>query len=107
MLGFVVKVLIEPCKEGTKIITISEGGKAKCLVTTHRYTDMMQAMISWNNKRQYIQDAFHFCSADEREFMLTGVLPEEWQAIFGDEDPETNPMNLFPGGNEFPDPSLN
>lgn len=32
-----------------------------------------------------IQDAFPFLTADEREFMLTGILPEEWDAMFGEE----------------------
>jgi hypothetical protein len=32
-----------------------------------------------------VQDAFPQLSADEREFLLTGITPEEWDAAFGEE----------------------
>lgn len=32
-----------------------------------------------------VQNAFHMLNADEREFLLTGVTPEEWDATFGGE----------------------
>jgi hypothetical protein len=30
-----------------------------------------------------IQDFFGECSDEEREFILTGIRPEEWAKIFG------------------------
>jgi len=33
-----------------------------------------------------IQDAFPNLSADDREFILTGITPEEWDEHFSDED---------------------
>ena len=33
-----------------------------------------------------IQNAFPHLSADEREFIKTGVTPEEWEAIFGGDE---------------------
>ena len=33
-----------------------------------------------------IQDAFPQLSADDREFILTGITPEEWEATFSDEE---------------------
>ena len=33
-----------------------------------------------------IQDAFPMLSADEREFIKTGITPEEWDAAFGEEE---------------------
>lgn len=33
--------------------------------------------------RRMIQDIFPNLSADEREFLLTGVTPEEWATAFG------------------------
>lgn len=33
-----------------------------------------------------IQDAMPFLSDDDREFIMTGITPEEWKATFGDED---------------------
>lgn len=35
-----------------------------------------------------IQDAFPMLSADQREFLLTGITPDEWNAMFGDEEGE-------------------
>ena len=40
----------------------------------------------------YVQDAFPQLSAGHREFMMTGVTPEEWEALFGfgdDDEHET------------------
>ena len=31
-----------------------------------------------------IQTAFWFLNADEREFLLTGIVPELWDETFGD-----------------------
>lgn len=31
----------------------------------------------------YVQDAMPHLSADQREFVMTGVTPEEWTAEFG------------------------
>jgi len=33
-----------------------------------------------------IQHAMPHLSADEREFIMTGITPEEWDNVFGDED---------------------
>jgi len=33
-----------------------------------------------------IQNAFPFLSLDEREFLLTGMTPDEWDEICGEED---------------------
>ena len=33
-----------------------------------------------------IQDAMPYLSADDREFLMTGITPEEWAAKFGDDD---------------------
>ena len=31
-----------------------------------------------------IQEAFPHLSADQREFLLSGITPEEWEATFGE-----------------------
>jgi hypothetical protein len=35
------------------------------------------------NQGAMIQDAFPFLSAEEREFLMTGIRPDEWKRIFG------------------------
>lgn len=34
----------------------------------------------------FIQEVFPQLSADDREFLLTGITPQEWQEAFGDEE---------------------
>ena len=34
----------------------------------------------------YVQDAFPHLSADDREFLISGVTAEEWSNAFGDEE---------------------
>ena len=36
-------------------------------------------------RKQLIQDCFPELSADQREFLMTGSTPEEWEAVFGEE----------------------
>lgn len=45
--------------------------------------DFDAAYAAWQNGKN-IQDAFPMLSADVREFIKTGILPEEWP--FTDED---------------------
>jgi hypothetical protein len=37
---------------------------------------------------ELIQNAMPNLSIEEREFLMTGTTPEEWKAVFGDEDDE-------------------
>lgn len=34
----------------------------------------------------YIQDAMPYLSADDREFLVSGISPVEWERMFGDEE---------------------
>jgi hypothetical protein len=47
-------------------------------VTMHQYTLWEEGML--------IQDAMPNLSADEREFIMTGITPEEWDAEFNELD---------------------
>lgn len=40
----------------------------------------------WIFDGAYLQDALGFLSPDEREFLLTGITPAKWGAIFPPED---------------------
>lgn len=40
----------------------------------------------YNRKQVLIQDAFPELNEDEREFMLTGITPDEWNVLFNDRD---------------------
>ena len=38
-----------------------------------------------------IQDAMPNLSDDEREFLMTGILPDEWDRLFPEEEEEDSP----------------
>ena len=44
--------------------------------------DVTQDQIAAWNSGMYIQDAMPKLSDEEREFMMTGITPEEWDATF-------------------------
>jgi hypothetical protein len=42
-------------------------------------------MLAWN-AGDMIQDAFPMLDAGQREFIKTGITPQEWDALFGSEE---------------------
>lgn len=45
-----------------------------------------QLLAYQNGELGHIQNAFPRLSAEDREFILTGTTPEEWDEMFPDED---------------------
>ena len=41
-------------------------------------------LIKWRSGGGCIQDIMPYLSADEREFLMTGIMPEEWGQAFGE-----------------------
>jgi hypothetical protein len=41
--------------------------------------------------RPHVQHAFPDLSPEQREFLLTGITQEEWDAMMGEEDPDFEP----------------
>jgi len=48
--------------------------------------DVTQDQIDAWNSGMYIQDAMPQLNDEQREFMMTGITPEEWDATFGEEE---------------------
>jgi len=44
-----------------------------------------EQLIRWTHG-ELIQNVMPHLSDDEREFMMTGSTPEEWEEMFGDDD---------------------
>jgi hypothetical protein len=44
------------------------------------------AYTAWANGEKLIQDAFPFLNAGEREFIKTGITPQEWDNLFGPDE---------------------
>lgn len=58
----------------------------RCMYFEHIKTEwMIKAHDMYNNMGVYVQDAYHFLTEDQREFIMTGILPNEWDALFADE----------------------
>lgn len=66
--------------------TISFQGKK--IEVAHNFEKINQAWFDWQQKGEYIQKAFHFLNDDEREFLMTGITPEEWKELFPKGDDE-------------------
>jgi hypothetical protein len=46
------------------------------------FEQMNQGWYRWMVQGNMIQDAFPFLSSGEREFLMTGITPKEWDKIF-------------------------
>ena len=55
----------------------------KCSVTGKDYsvTVERQKVYEWHDKKQLIQNVFPELTAEEREFMVSGATPEEWNKL--------------------------
>lgn len=53
--------------------------------------EAMTEAVKVYNKGALIQDAFPFLSAAEREFLISGITPEEWDRMFGPNKDEPEP----------------
>lgn len=54
-------------------------------VINERYFDVKPAdWIYFNSSdRPPVQECFPYLSADDREFLITGMTPEDWEKAFG------------------------
>lgn len=52
-----------------------------------REIDVTQAQLnSWMDGDGHIQNIMPLVPAEDREFLMTGLTPEDWLAIFGKEE---------------------
>ncbi len=45
----------------------------------------VEKLMAWENSAHVIQQFFPELTDDQREFLLTGVTPDEWDSCMGDE----------------------
>lgn len=64
--------------------TVATG--AKSLEVSATVDTMAKAWLDWRIRGLKVQDAFPFLRAEEREFLMTGMTPEEWKVMFPPED---------------------
>lgn len=68
--------------DGTTKISIG----TKCIVVYAHIDRVSQSWYSWQMNGAYIQTAFSYLSAGEREFIMTGINDKEWDEIFTQEE---------------------
>jgi len=56
--------------------------KGKKLSVKMPMQELLRCWYDWQMRGLYVQDAFRNLTASEREFILTGITPEEWDAMF-------------------------
>lgn len=58
-----------------------------CTVTGEKYAVVFDTVdyVDWKSGCGYIQDLMSYLSDDEREFLMSGFTPAEWNEMFGDE----------------------
>lgn len=67
--------------------------RKKSIFTGHEaemeFPDGIEARIAeWQRSGKMVQDAFPDLSAAQREFLLSGSTPEEWDELWKEEDDE-------------------
>ena len=65
--------------------TITNLDRRKKIVVHANIGQISRGWYKWYHEKELIQDAFPFLSADEREFIKTGLTKENWDMIFGAE----------------------
>jgi hypothetical protein len=63
-------------------------GKEHTLELPLNEVEFGECMKDWKLHGRLIQDAFPTLSNEQREFIMTGIIPEEWAAAFPEEDEE-------------------
>lgn len=75
---------------GYREIVIQLKGTEKAFVIKVPMQVVLAAWYKWQILDQYIQEAFSFLNDDEREFILSGLMPGEWDKIFGEIEEREN-----------------
>ena len=84
------KITLIEMSDGTckiKADSTESGGDVKYLHVNASQYDMLNGMLEYK-KGKLIQSCFPFLSADEREFILSGLTPDEYERLFPSEDKE-------------------
>lgn len=70
----------------TKLSPIS--GKENTMELPLSESEFSDAHYEWNGRGRLIQHAFPTLSAAQREFIMTGITPEEWNDAFAEAEEE-------------------
>ena len=51
------------------------------------YMEITKEQVARWQDGELIQTVFYFLSPDEREFLISGITPNQWKDLFGQPDP--------------------
>lgn len=59
-----------------------------CTVTGKNYSVSfpIEKLAEYESREKHIQDIFPDMTAEQREFLMTGLTPDEWNHIMGEEE---------------------
>ena len=73
----------------TQVATDSKQSLVRCakngmreMTMNHPIHEINTSWHRWTVQGYFIQDAFPYMTPEEREFLLTGTTPEEWNELF-------------------------
>jgi len=60
----------------------------ECHITGEEYSVEMMTndFLLWRDKGVLVQDALPYLSAEEREFLVSGINPTEWSELYEDDE---------------------
>lgn len=61
-------------------------GTEKEITVDHPLERISAMWYKWQMGGEMIQDAFKELSPEQREFLMTGITPHEWNEIFSEEE---------------------
>jgi hypothetical protein len=70
----------------TRIILLRRSGSDKSIRVKMNIHDVSQQWYNWQIGGEFIQKAFSMLSNSEREFLISGLLPAEWDEIMKEEE---------------------
>jgi len=79
----ILRFKVRPVPEGIEVATERNWDK-EMLFKGVTVSSMVTGMQNYKSG-SLIQDAFDFLNPDQREFLMTGMTPEEWEEMFGEE----------------------
>ena len=78
-----------PFEDGVMVGFTGHDGRQKTMVMPRLTVEQFEVRMQWwMEKGMNIQDAFPRLTPDQREFLMTGLTPEEWGDLFGEEEEE-------------------
>ena len=67
------------------MLTIQRTSKLTGIERSRRLPITVKQLVRWKDHGELVQDVFPHLSADDREFLMTGITPDEWVKYMGDE----------------------